>query len=76
VFKDDFHTDGSSSAEKLIATRTRDGDVRLQLPDEAYGEYYTIDQQGTLRFWSGSRNYFSAPPRSSERVDLSAIPEG
>lgn len=73
VFKDDIFSSGAINTSELVAERLDDGSVRLQEPDEGFGEYYTIDPEGNLHFWSEERNYFSAPSRDAAKVQLDVL---
>lgn len=62
----DLFPDGSrGDAELLQGTMLDDGSLRLEEPENDFGEYFTIDPEGNLRFWGERGNYFTAAPRAS-----------
>lgn len=50
--------DGGQSATPLLHTMQPDGTLRLDEPENDFGEYYTLDREGNLRFWNAENKNF------------------
>ncbi|GEN25411.1 hypothetical protein HCU01_33600 [Halomonas cupida] len=63
-FIDEVYADLSTSSSSMVESRTDDGNIRLEKPNNEFGEYFVIDSQGNLQFWSKNGNYFTASPKA------------
>ncbi|MDL4864837.1 hypothetical protein NPJ88_021120, partial [Halomonas elongata] len=70
VFIDDVFPGEGSNTSRYTASQTDNGGLRLQQPDDTFGEYFIITSQGNLEFWSENGNYYTAKPLNPDTIDL------
>lgn len=70
IFIVDVFPGEGSNVSRYNATRNESGGLRLQKPDDTFGEYFVITPEGDLQFWSENGHYFTAALRNPEAVDL------
>lgn len=70
VFIDDVFPGEGSNTSRYNAEPTEDGGMRLQKPDDTFGEYFVVAPEGDLQFWSENGNYYTAEPRNPDAIDL------
>jgi hypothetical protein len=61
-FIDSIFPTGGKNTVSYIGQKLPDGGLRLQTPDNAFGEYYVIDAKGTLQGWGENGVYLTLPP--------------
>ncbi len=61
-FIDLIFADGSKGTEFYQAKKLPDGSLRLDEPENDFGEYYIVDNNGNLQGWSENGNYLTLPP--------------
>lgn len=64
-FIDSVFASGEKITEEVVAKRLPDGSLRLEEPENDFGEYYVVDTSGNLQGWSENGNYMTLPPRAS-----------
>ena len=63
-FIDDIFVDGKNTS-KYLAKKLPDGGLRLDEPENDFGEYYVVDAKGYLQGWGENGVYMTLPPYSS-----------
>jgi len=61
-FIDSVFASGGKSTEEYLAKKLPDGSLRLETPENDFGEYYVVDTTGNLQSWSENGNYETLPP--------------
>jgi hypothetical protein len=61
VYVSDRYSDGSSNTQEYSMTM-QDNKIRLERPND-FGEYYLVNAQGDLEFWSKNGNFYTASKR-------------
>lgn len=61
-FIDLIYPNGEKSTEKYLGKQLSDGGLRLEEPENGFGEYYVVDAKGNLQSWSENGNYMTLPP--------------
>lgn len=64
-FIDSVFASGEKNTEEMLAKRLPDGGLRLEEPDNGFGEYYVVDTSGNLQGWSENGQYMTLPPRAA-----------
>lgn len=62
VYMDDVFPGKGANVYQFETSELENGGLRLEQPDNEFGEYYVIDKAGNLHFWSEHGNYFTAAP--------------
>ncbi|MCK0744132.1 hypothetical protein [Chromohalobacter nigrandesensis] len=70
VFIDDVFPGDGVNTSRYVTSQAEGGGLRLQKPDDTFGEYFVITQKGDLQFWSDNGNYYTAEPRNPDAVDI------
>ena len=52
--------DKSSSTEEMKVTKKGNGRKVETIEKNGFGEYFLINEEGALEFWSSTRNYYTA----------------
>ncbi len=60
-FIDQVFPSGGKNTESYSAKPLADGDLRLEEPENDFGEYYVLKQDGTLQGWGENGMYMSLP---------------
>ena len=55
------YSDGSSGEQELVSEEASGG-RKYATPDNGFGEYFVLSEDGRLEFWGGSGNYYTADP--------------
>lgn len=63
-FIDSVFADGGKNRDEYLAKRLPDGALRLETPDNGFGEYYVMTADGTLQGWGENGVYITLRPRS------------
>ena len=61
-FIDLVFASGDRSTEEYLAKKLPDGSLRLETPENDFGEYYVVDTAGNLQGWSQNGNYLTLTP--------------
>lgn len=61
-FIDSVFADGGKNTEAYTSKLMPDGGLRLQEPDNSFGEYYLLKNDGVLEGWSENGKYMVLPP--------------
>lgn len=70
IFIDDIFPGDGVNTSRYETSQAEGGGLRLQKPDDTFGEYFVITQKGNLQFWSDNGNYYTAEPRNPDTIDL------
>ncbi|MEB5930973.1 zinc ribbon domain-containing protein [Pseudomonas mosselii] len=63
-FIDSVFAGGGKNREEYLAKPLPDGALRLETPDNGFGEYYVVSADGTLQGWGENGVYMTLLPRS------------
>lgn len=63
-FIDSLFPSGGKNTELYIAKHLPDGTLRLETPDNGFGEYYIVKADGTLQGWGENGVYMTLPSRT------------
>lgn len=61
---DSIFPNGGKNTESYQAKKLPDGGLRLDEPENSFGEYYVVDGKGNLQGWGENGVYMTLPPRS------------
>lgn len=61
-FIDSVFASGGRNTKSYAAKSTPEGGMRLEIPDNKFGEYYILKQDGTLEGWGENGKYMTLPP--------------
>lgn len=67
-FIDLIYPNGEKGTEKYLGKKLSDGGLRLETPDNDFGEYYVVDASGNLQSWSENGNYLTLPPSTPGQI--------
>lgn len=65
-FIDSVFPGGGKNTESFTAKKLPDGGLRLDDPEQDFGEYYVVDAKGNLQGWGENGVYMTLQPRKSE----------
>lgn len=61
-FIDSIFADGGKNTEEYVAKKLPDGGLRLDDPENSFGEYYVVDIAGNLQGWGKNGLYMTLAP--------------
>lgn len=61
-FIDSIFADGGKNTESYLSKKLPDGGLRLDEPENSFGEYYVVDAKGNLQGWGENGVYMTLPP--------------
>ncbi len=62
-FIDSLFAGGGKNTDLYLAKRLPDGALRLETPDNGFGEYYIVKADGTLQGWGENGVYMTLPAK-------------
>ncbi|WP_151883755.1 MULTISPECIES: zinc ribbon domain-containing protein [Pseudomonas putida group] len=68
-FIDSVFANGGKNRDEYLAKRLPDGTLRLETPDNDFGEYYIVTGNGTLQGWGENGVYMTLSQRSPTTGD-------
>lgn len=65
-FIDSVFSSGGKNTESFTAKKVPDGGLRLDDPEQDFGEYYVVDEKGNLQGWGENGMYMTLRPHKPD----------